>query len=43
MKIGPKRKHIREYNDLIRNRQNMLLNDLIKLIDNSHMRFKKGK
>ena len=43
MRNGPKRKNIREYNDLIRNRQNMPLKDLIKLIDNSHMRFKKGK
>ena len=43
MRNGHKRKNNREYNDLIRNRQNIPLKDLIKLIDNSHMRFKKGK
>ena len=43
MRIDHKRKGNREFNDLIRNRQNTPLKDLIKLLDNSLMRFKKGK
>ena len=43
MRIDHKRKGNREFNDLIRNRQNTPLKDLIKLLDNSLMRSKKGK
>ncbi len=43
VRIDHKIKSNREFNDLIRNRQNTPLKDLIKLLDNSLMRFKKGK
>ena len=43
MRIDHKRKGNREFNDLIRNRQNTPLKDLIKLLDYSLMRSKKGK
>ena len=43
MRIDHKRKGNRGFNDLIRNRQNTPIKDLIKLLDNSLMRSKKGK
>ena len=43
MRIDHKRKGNREFNDLIRNRQNTPLKDLMKLLDKSLMRSKKGK